>query len=129
MSGFRIEKVDGEWVYSLQDIMAQTDKYGYHNNVINGFNCRHYLIKYEPGKRPPKEYSEQDVKRMRAINNQIREYERKIRDYKTQEKLYNIVDNKKEASKYRRFASQLTDIYKKYCDKNGFAWYDYRIKI
>ena len=39
MSGFRVEKVDGYWVYSLTDIMAQKDKYGYNNNIICGFNC------------------------------------------------------------------------------------------
>lgn len=128
-SGFRVKKVDGNWVYSLQDIMAQKDKYGYNNNIICGFNCRHYLIKYESGKLPPKEYSSQDVKRMRAINNQIREYERQIRDYKTKEKLYNVISDTKNATKMRVYANRLTQIYKQYCDKNGFAWYDYRIKI
>ena len=39
LSGFRVMKVDGHWVYSLTDIMAQKDKYGYNNNIICGFNC------------------------------------------------------------------------------------------
>lgn len=129
MSGFRVGKVDGIWVYSLQDIMAQKDKYGYNNNIICGFNCRHYLIKYESGKKPPKEFSKQDVAKMRAINDKIREYERKIRFYKTQEKLYNSLGNTKKEKFYHQKANQLTVIYKKYCEKNGFAWQEYRIKI
>lgn len=39
MSGFRVRKVDGNWVYSLPDITAVKDKYGYTNNIIVGFNC------------------------------------------------------------------------------------------
>lgn len=129
MSGFRVGKVDGNWVYSLPEIMAQTDKYGYHNNIINGFNCRHYLIKYESGKLPPKEYSSQDVKRLRAVNDKIRAMEREIRSAKTQERLYNEIGDTKSAREFRAKANLLTTQYKAYCEKNGFAWYQYRINI
>ena len=133
MSGFRVRKVDGEWAYSLPDItnQEQTMKNGnkYKNNILVGFNCRHYLIKYEPGRKPPTQYSEKDVKRMRAINEKCRQLEREIRDYKTKEKLYNEIGNLKEAKKYHNLAKQTTQYYKQFCDKNGFAWYEYRIKI
>ena len=49
-SRYFMHKVDGIPVYSLSDIMATVDdKYGYHNNIISGFNCRHHLIPYTPG--------------------------------------------------------------------------------
>ena len=72
MSGFRVGKLDGYWVYSLTDIMAQVDKYGYNNNIICGFNCRHHLIAYRPNDVPPKEYSDQDIKKEREINTKLR---------------------------------------------------------
>ena len=133
MSGFRVRKVGNEWAYSLPDIInqEQTMKNGnkYKNNILVGFNCRHYLIKYEPGRKPPTQYSEKDVKRMRAINEKCRQLERQIRDYKTKEKLYNEIGNLKEAKEFQKLAKQTTEYYKRYCDKNGFAWYEYRIKI
>lgn len=129
LSGFRIEKVDGEWVYSLPEIMAQKDKYGYTNNIINGFNCRHYLIKYESGKKPPKEYSKQDVKRLRAINDKIRAMEREIRSAKQKSILYNEKGDTKNARIWSLKAKQLTVQYKQYCEKNAFAWYEYRIRV
>ena len=128
-SAFYLKTVDGHKVYSLPDIIAVVDKYGYNNNILVGFNCRHYLIKYKPGQKPPTEYSAKDVKRMREINSNCRAMERQIRDYKTQEKLYNEIGNKKMAAHYKYEAEQLTRAYKQYCNKNGFAWYEYRIKI
>lgn len=129
MSGFRVGKVDGNWVYSLKEIMAQTDKYGYHNNIINGFNCRHYLIPYEKGKVPPKEYSKEDVKRLRAINDKIRAMEREIRSAKQKVIMYNEIGDTKNAKLWKARANRMTIEYKQYCEKNGFAWYQYRINI
>ena len=128
-SAFYLKTVDGHKVYSLQDIMAVTDKYGYNNNIICGFNCRHYLIKYTPGQKPPTEYSASEVKRMRAINEKQRKLEREIRDYKTQEKLYNEIGNTQLAKQFHIKASKLTEYYKRFSEKNGFAWYEYRIKV
>ena len=128
MSGFRVEKVDNQWVYSLTDIMAQKDKYGYNNNIICGFNCRHYLIKYESGKKPPKEYSKEDVKRMREINDQIRLAERKIREMRTQQLMFKQVGNRKEYMRLDREIAQAIRNLREYCDKNGFAFQEYRVK-
>ena len=129
MSGFRVKKVDGHWVYSLPDIMAQTDKYGYHNNIINGFNCRHHLIKYTKGSVAPKEYTTEDVARMRQVNTDLRALEREIRHYKQQEKLYNDINDVKNSRIARHKAKVLTKIYVDTCQKYGFAVQEYRIKI
>lgn len=127
-SGFRVEKVDGQWVYSLTDIMAQKDKYGYNNNIISGFNCRHYLIKYEKGKLPPKEYSAADVKRMRAINEKIKDYEREIRRLKNEQQMYRQVGDKKKYWELNRDIINKTNELKEFCNKNGFAFEKYRIE-
>ena len=87
MSGFRVKKVDGYWVYSLPDIMDQVDSHGYKNNIINGFNCRHYLKPYRPGSNAPKQYDGVDIKKMREINANLRSQEREIRQLKQQEKI------------------------------------------
>lgn len=140
MSGFRIRKQDGNWVYSLTEIMEQTDKYGYHNNIINGFNCRHRLIPYTKGQLAPKEYTDKEVAKERDIETEIRKKERQIRLLKTKKHLYNesgtkkpmmVVKNKgkKRIVPMKDVIDYLEDKYKKYCEKNGYAWQEYRIKI
>lgn len=127
-SGFRVEKVDGQWVYSLTDIMAQKDKYGYNNNIISGFNCRHYLIKYEKGKIPPKEYTAADVKRMRAINDAIREAERNIRQLKTEQEMYKQAGDKANYMRLEKAIKVAIRRLRDYCNRNGFAFQEYRVK-
>ena len=129
MSGFRIEKIDGHWVYSLTDIMNQVDKHGYKNNIINGFNCRHYLKPYTPGSSAPKQYDGVDIKKMRQINSNLRSMEREIRQLKQQEKISIESSDIKNARIVHNQISKLTQKYYNYCEKNGFAAWDYRIKI
>lgn len=133
MSGFRVRKIDNKWAYSLPDIMAQKDKYGYNNNIISGFNCRHYLIPYEVGSNrlPPKEHSAEEVAKQREIEKTIREMERQIRYYKNKLRLYNNSDNptiKKQVKPLKDKIKRLVSEYKAYCTKNGYAWNEYRIK-
>lgn len=134
LSGFRVEKLDGMWVYSLPDIMAQTDKYGYHNNIISGFNCRHYTIPYIAGskKRPPKEYTKEDVKKQRKIESDIRLREREIRSLKMKLNEYNSISDKAIERKRRALELKIRHSvanYKKYCNDNDYAWYKYRIDV
>ena len=140
MSGFRVKKLDGHWVYSLKEIMAQTDKYGYTNNIINGFNCRHHLIPYQKGSVAPTEYTAEEVKRQRLVEERIRAMERDIRKKKsklamleTQFNVYNKI-NEKLAKEIRvqirnlkAHIDQMVAYYKDFCEKYGYAWYDYRI--
>lgn len=129
MSGFRIGKVDGHWVYSLVDIMAQTDKYGYHNNIICGFNCRHRLIPYQKGTVAPKEYTAKEMDEQRKIEAHIRDMERNIRLQKTRATLYHKIGETKIASKTTNIVDKMIKSYKSYCEKNGYAYHEYRIKI
>ena len=129
MSNFRIKKVDGHWVYSLVDIMAQTDKYGYHNNIICGFNCRHRLIPYKPGTVAPKEFSKEELDQQRQIEANIREMERTIRLKKKQLALYNELGDKIAIKNLKAQINKLVAHYKAYCEKYGYAWYQYRIEV
>ena len=129
MSGFRVQKLDGHWVYSLTDIMAQVDKYGYNNNIICGFNCRHHLTPYTPGSVAPKEYSVEEIKKQREIEQSIRAKERKIRLLKMNLNDYTIINDKKMTSILKRRIKLSVSDYKKYCEHNGYAWEKYRIDM
>lgn len=128
-SSFIVGKADGKNVYSLPSIMECVDIYGYNNNIICGFNCRHRLYKYRPGEFAPKSYSAEDIAKQRDIEIKIREMERKIRLFKTNERLYNKSGDKVTAKKYRASWQSLETYYKKFCEKNGYAYQPYRIKI
>lgn len=129
MSGFRVGKLDGHWVYSLPDIMAQVDKYGYHNNIICGFNCRHKLHKYTPNSSAPKSYTKEEVKQQRAIELKIRQMERNIRLLKMKYNDFIIIDDKKSAKELKKEINVAVANYKAYCEKNGYSWEKYRIDV
>lgn len=129
MSGHRMkDKVDGHTVYCFKEVISQVDKYGYQNNIIVGFNCRHRLIPYKPGSVAPQEFTKEQVRRNREINETLRRLEREIRYYKQQSILYNSID-KRLAEKYKLKAKELTETYKNFADKNGYAWYQWRITV
>lgn len=121
-------KKDGNTVYSLKSIMAETDAYGYHNTIINGFNCRHHLIPYAEGSKPPKQVPERERKRQYAISQRLRAMEREIRSLKRKALLYNEVD-KKRAEALATSAKALTEEYKAYAKANGFKWHKYRLEV
>ncbi len=133
-------KIDGNTVYCYKEVVNKVDKYGYKNNIIVGFNCRHKLIPYTPNSKPPKDYDKEDVAKEREINAKLRAYERRIRYCKQQamasQTAYQIAEDKKEKAKFlqevkkwRAKAKQLTEEYKRFAEENGYAWYQYRITI
>lgn len=121
-------KKDGNTVYSLKSIMAETDRYGYHNTIINGFNCRHHLIPYAEGSKTPKPVPEKDRRREYRISQRLREYEREIRSLKRKALLYNEFD-KKRSEALALEAKALTAEYKKYAVEHGFKWHRYRLEV
>ena len=129
-SSFAMEKVDGKTVYSLPDIMDVVDsRYGYHNNIICGFNCRHRLIPYKSGTVAPQEYTEEEMKKQREIERTIRAMERQIRLKKTQLELYNKLGDKKAVATLKKQIKKMVENYKTYCETNGYAWHQYRIEV
>lgn len=128
-STFIVGKVEGKNVYSLPDIMDVVGPYGYKNNIYSGFNCRHRLIPYEPGKEPPKKYDEKDVAKERAIEENIRKMERNIRNQRTRLLFYEKIGEQKIVQSLKKQIKMMIDYYKAYCERNGYAWNEYRIKI
>jgi len=133
LTGHRMrKKVDGHTVYCLEEVL-HLHQYGKNgkdygeNSIINGYNCRHHLIPYN-GQVPPEEYTEKEVREQREINAKLRDFERQIRFHKQQALLYNV-SNPKLSKWHEREAKRLTLQYKQYAERNGFAYYDYRIKI
>jgi len=131
LSGYRMrKKVDGHTVYCFEEV-SRIHQYGKkgqdfgENSIIRGYNCRHRLIKYE-GQIEPEEYSAEEVKEQREINTKLRQMERQIRLYKQKYILYNKT-NPRLAKKYKAKAIQLTEKYKAFAEKNGYAWYEYRL--
>lgn len=120
---------DGHKVYSLPDIMNCTDKYGYNNMIISGFNCRHHLSPYTSGSVAPTHYSKGEVAKQRAIEQNIRDKERNIRLLKMKLNDYTIINDKKTMSILNRRIKVAVNDYKQYCNNNGYAWYKYRIDV
>ena len=128
LSGFRMNKrINGQQVYCLNEIIKQVDKYGYTNNILVGFNCRHHLLKL--GEQQPNKYSKKDIEKQRKINANLRAMERKIRYLRQKALLFKECGDKKNAKLYADKANELIEAYKRYAEKNGYAWHDYRIKI
>lgn len=128
-SSYLVGTVDGHKVYSLPDIMDTVDsRYGYHNNIICGFNCRHRLIPYT-GQASPKEFSNDDIKKQREIESKIREMERTIRLKKKQIRLYNELGDKLAVKQLKEQVVILTEQYERFCERNGYAWYKFRIEV
>lgn len=126
---YLVRKVDGKNVYSLPDIMATVGPYGYCNNIYCGFNCRHTLTPYEPGKSAPTKYSKEDIAKQRAIEQNIREMEREIRLQETRLLFYKKIGEKKIVQSLEKQIKMMIERYKAYCERNGYAWYQYRINI
>lgn len=122
------EVVDKQKVYSFKDITSQVDKYGYFNNIIVGFNCRHFLIPYTKGSLPPKQYNDEDIVKERKINDKLRAMERDIVKTKERALLYENIDIGM-ARKLHKDAKRMVAFYKAYAHKNNFPYFPYRIKI
>lgn len=126
---FIVGKVDGKNVYSLPDIMdVVVQPYGYKNNIIGGFNCRHKLIAYTKGSVAPTDYDKEDLKKQREINAKLREFEREIRRLKRLSIFYKTI-NPKQSKIYLEQATKLTEEYKKFANDNGYAWLPYRLEV
>lgn len=129
ISTYRVRRIGNEWVYSLPDILATETNGGYHNMIIGGFNCRHRLIPYREGENKPKIYDSTDIAKQRNIETRIREMEREIRQLKQQEVIFKQDQDFKNAKFTHNLVERKVFEYKHFCEKNGYAWYEYRITI
>ena len=109
------------------DIYYTTKKGKRYKNGLLGFNCRHYLVAYESGRRPTQPSPQKQAKE-RALTEKSREYERAIR--KTQIKVMTAKGlDKAEYTKQKAKAKELVEQYKQFCLENQRPIETERIKI
>lgn len=112
-------------IYSFTAIENQVDKYGYKNNIINGFNCRHFLIEYIEGKKP-EFIDNKEIAETRKYESIQRELERAIRKKKSDLYVVSMVDKKK-SKKLGIEIAELEREYKIFCKKHKLIIQNYRI--
>lgn len=99
------------------------------NSIINGYNCRHYLIEYEKGSVAPKHFTSAEIQKEYKIDQKQRNYENNIRLLKTQETLLRQQGFNKEASRLRKNWQNLNKKYEEFSKQNNRAFYPWRTRI
>ncbi len=117
--------IENHKVYSFTAIENVIDQYGYKNNIINGFNCRHSMIKYEKGKKPKLIDTTLNDK-VRELESKQREMERAIRKKNKEHELLKIVNEDKAKILYGHI-KRLNGDYRRFCKKWGLNIEEYRI--
>lgn len=118
---------NGHTFQPIENAINVIDRYGNINGLF-GYNCRHRLIPYTSGSRPPRDYSAAQMKRERAIDQRQRQMERIVRNWKMRG--YVLRGENAEASK-KAFdkAREWTRRYEEYSHANGRAFYRERIQV
>lgn len=113
---------------AYEPIERATDIYtsdGKWKNGLFGFNCRHYMTEYEPGKSYPKVSQKEEEKeyrvdlRMRAMEREVRAWQRKAEMSLSEE----------EIKKARQKAKEWTAKYRAYAARTGRSFQPSRLKI
>lgn len=99
------------------------------NSIINGYNCRHYLIEYEKGSTAPRQFTSKEIQKEYKIDQRQRQYENRIRQLKTEETLLRQQGFAKDATRIRKSWQNLNKKYEEYSIKNGRAFYRWRTQI
>jgi hypothetical protein len=117
--------IDGISYTPLQDVLRKNGG----NSIINGYNCRHYLIEYKKGSKSPTSYNEKEIKKEYEIDQKQRNYENRIRHLKTKEALYKASGDDTRAKSFRKKYIELNKEYKNYSISKGRAYYEWRTRI
>lgn len=99
------------------------------NSIINGYNCRHYLIEYEDGSVAPKSYTKEEIQKEYKIDQKQRYYENQIRQLKTDEVLMRQQGYTNEANKLKKHWQKLNKQYERFSLENNRAFYRWRTEI
>ena len=120
--------IDGIKYTPLEEALKGVNGDG--NGIINGYNCRHRLISYKKGSRPPKDFTSAEIKKEYAIDQRQRQMENSIRQIKTEERLLRASGQfPDEAKALRKKWQRLQANYKVFSLKNGRAFYPERYII
>lgn len=109
-------KIDGHSYEPIE--VALAGPYGDGNGCISGYNCRHRLIEYKSGSKPPIEYTEAEIKRAYGIDREQRAYENEIRQMKVEERLLRAHGDTEAAKILRKKWRILTKKYEIFCLEN-----------
>ena len=120
--------IDNHKIYSFLAIESQTDEYGYHNNIINGFNCRHHLIKYQDKALVQEKYTKKEIEASRKLNAKQRELEREIRHLKDYLELATTEKNAKKIAIIKKKIKIKISEYYEFCRTNNLVIERNRIK-
>lgn len=99
------------------------------NGIISGYGCRHRLIRYTKGSRAPKDYSEAQMRREYALDQQQRRQERDIRRLKMEDRILRSVGFDRDASVIRKKWQEKQKKHQLWCIENNRASYPYRYII
>lgn len=114
-------KINHHKIYSFIAIENQVDKYGYKNNIINGFNCRHHLLKFQDEALVPEKFTKKEIELSRKLNAKQRELEREIRHLKDLLDLEIKANNTRKIALLKKKIKIKISQYKEFCKKNNLV--------
>ena len=117
--------INGNKYTFLGDVLALNNG----NSIINGYNCRHRLVEYQPKSHAPTEYTEAEIKKEYSIDSRQRTYENRIRQLKTEERLSRANGETEYASELRKEWRRLNKNYEIYSLRNDRPFYPWRTRI
>lgn len=99
------------------------------NSIVNGYNCRHYLIEYVPHMKPPRNFNEALIKKERQIDQRQRNYENRIRQLKTEALIMRKSGDNAIADKLTQRSVNLQKNYEKFSLEHNRAFYRWRTQV
>ena len=118
---------DGLQFIPLEEAMEGENGDG--NGIITGYNCRHRAIPYRKGMRKPEEYSKQEIKKERKLDQKQRYHENRIRHMKLEERLAKENGNIERAEILNERWKKENNKYEVFSLRNQRAFYRWRTKI
>lgn len=110
------KKANGVPIYSLKAMLARTDKWGYHNFILSGFNCRHHLYPFEG--RMPKTFPKEESEKAYEADQRMRGMERRLRTLNSLGEAWRAFDIKR-SRKYFDMWERGMAIYESYSESHG----------
>ena len=118
---------NGDYVQGYQEFES-TCGYGELLGIC-GINCYHQFQINYTGESVTTKYSDRLVKKQYELSQQQRAYERAIRKLKQAKAVYDEAGEKTLAQSIRQNISMATRQLKKFCEKNGLKYYNWRTKL
>lgn len=117
--------IEGHRVHDLNKALSANGG----NSIVNGYNCRHYLIEYKQGSDPPKTFSSETIRKEYAIDQKQRNYETHIRQLKTQQRLSSASGDTELAKRLSQRWHKMEREYKIFSLENNRPYYTWRTQI